>query len=87
LYLSGSLAVCILITSVIVLRNTSASISSVKQMIATAMIEVLAESDVKELAIDNSIKAAENATEASKKNYTGLSNEQLAAELERRVGE
>ena len=49
------------------------------------MIDILAASDVREQAIDNSIKAAEEATEKSKRNYSGLSNDQLAAELERRA--
>ena len=46
------------------------------------MIEVLAESKVKEEGIDNSIKAAEEATEKAKQDYSKLTNEQLAAELE-----
>ena len=49
------------------------------------MVEVLAESDVKEQGIDNSIKAAEEATAAAKENYQGMSNEEIAAELERRL--
>jgi hypothetical protein len=51
------------------------------------MVEILAESDVREQGIDNSIKAVEQATEDAKKNYTGLSNDELAAELERRAKE
>lgn len=51
------------------------------------MIEVLAESKVKEEGIDNSIKAAEEATEKAKRDYSKLSNEELAAELERRLNE
>lgn len=48
-------------------------------------IQILAESDVKEQGIDNSIKLAEEATEKAKQNYTGKTNEELAAELERRL--
>ena len=51
------------------------------------MIEVLAESDTREDEIDSNIKAIENARENAKKNYTGLRNEDLAAELERRAKE
>jgi geranylgeranyl pyrophosphate synthase len=51
------------------------------------MIEILAESDVREQGIDNSIKLAEEATEKAKQNYTGKSNADLAAELERRLSE
>lgn len=51
------------------------------------MIEILAESDVKEQGIDDSIKAIENATEQSKKNYTGLTNDQLAEELNKRAAQ
>lgn len=51
------------------------------------MVEILAESDVREQAIDNSIKAAEQATENAKKNYSQLSNDELAKELERRLNE
>jgi len=51
------------------------------------MLEILAQSDVAEQSIDNSVKAAENATEQAKKSYSGLSNEQLASELERRLQE
>jgi len=49
-----------------------------------AMVEVLAESDVKEEAIDSNIKAIEQATENAKKNYNDLSNEELRKELEAR---
>lgn len=49
------------------------------------MIQVLAESDAREQAIDNSIKAAEQATEDAKQNYTGLTNDELADELNRRA--
>lgn len=49
------------------------------------MIEILAASDVKEQGVDDSIKAIENATEQSKKNYTGLTNDQLAEELNKRA--
>lgn len=49
------------------------------------MIEVLTESKVQEQGIDNSIKAAEEATDKAKRDYSKLSNEELAAELERRL--
>lgn len=49
-----------------------------------ALKEILAESDVRLQGIDNSIKAAEEATRQAKKNYEGMSDAQLAAELERR---
>lgn len=49
------------------------------------MVEILSNSDVREQGIDNSIKAAENATAEAKQNYQGKSNEELAAELERRL--
>lgn len=49
------------------------------------MIEVLAESTVKEQGIDNSIKLAEEATEQAKRDYSKLSNAELAAELEKRL--
>lgn len=48
------------------------------------MIQVLAESDTKEAEIDSSLKQIEIDREAAKQNYTGLSNEQLAEELNRR---
>lgn len=51
------------------------------------MIEVLAESAVKEQGIDNSVKAAEQATEKAKQDYSKLTNDQLAAELEKRLQE
>lgn len=51
------------------------------------MIEVLAESTVKEQGIDNSIKAAEEATEKAKQDYSKLSNDELAQELQRRLEE
>jgi hypothetical protein len=51
------------------------------------MIEILAESEAREQGIDNSIKAAEQATEAAKQNYTGKSNQELADELNRRAKE
>ena len=51
------------------------------------MLEVLAESDTAEDAIDSNIKQIELDREAAKKNYTGLSNDELAAELERRAKE
>lgn len=52
-----------------------------------AMVEILAESDTKEAEIDSNLKQIELDREAAKKNYTGLSNEQLGAELERRAKE
>lgn len=51
------------------------------------MIEILTNSKVQEQGIDNSIKQAEEATEKSKRSYANLSNEELAAELERRMNE
>jgi uncharacterized protein YpuA (DUF1002 family) len=51
------------------------------------MVEILAASDVREQGIDNSILQAEESTRQAKKNYTGLSNDELAAELERRSKE
>ena len=48
------------------------------------MLEVLAESDTREAEIDSTIKQIEIDREKAKKNYTGLSNDDLAAELERR---
>jgi len=52
-----------------------------------AMLQVLAESDTKEAQVDSNIKLAEQATKDAKKNYLGLSNDDLAAELERRSKE
>lgn len=49
------------------------------------MVEILAASDVKEQGIDNSIKAAEQATEDAKKSYSDYSNADLADELNRRA--
>jgi hypothetical protein len=49
------------------------------------MVEVLAESDTKEDEVDSNIKAIENAREQAKKNYADKSNEELAAELEKRL--
>lgn len=49
------------------------------------MIEILTNSKVQEQGIDNSIKLAEEATEKAKQDYSKLTNEQLAAELERRL--
>lgn len=51
------------------------------------MLEVLAESDVRESGIDNSIKAAEEATAAAKRNYLGKSNQELAEELNLRANQ
>lgn len=49
------------------------------------MIEVLTKSKVEEQGIDNSIKAAEEATDKAKREYSQLSNDELAKELERRL--
>jgi low affinity Fe/Cu permease len=49
------------------------------------MVEVLAESDTKEDEVDSNIKGIEHAREEAKKNYSGKSNEELAAELEKRL--
>ena len=51
------------------------------------MIEILAESDTKEAAIDSNIKAVEQATEDAKVSYNGKTNAELAAELERRASQ
>lgn len=48
------------------------------------MLEVLAESDTAEDAIDSSLKQIEIDKEAAKRSYSGFSNDELAAELERR---
>jgi uncharacterized membrane protein len=57
---------------------------AVKERNDKALKEILAASDVREQGIDNSIQQAEDATEKAKRNYEGWSNEDLAAELERR---
>lgn len=49
------------------------------------MVEILANSDGREQGIDNSIKAAEEATNKAVRDYSQLSNDELAAELERRA--
>lgn len=49
------------------------------------MVEILTNSEVREQGIDNSIKAAEEATEKAKQNYQGKTNAELAAEIERRL--
>jgi hypothetical protein len=49
-----------------------------------ALKEILAQSDVREQGIDNSVKAAEEATEKAKQNYDGWTTDELAAELEKR---
>ena len=49
------------------------------------MVEILTNSTVREQAIDSNIKQAEEATEAAKRDYSKLSNDELAAELERRL--
>lgn len=51
------------------------------------MVEILTNSDVREQGIDNSIKAAENATAQAKQSYQGKSNQELADELERRANQ
>lgn len=51
------------------------------------MIEILADSTVREQGIDNSIKLAEEATEKAKRDLSQQSNEELAAELERLLKE
>lgn len=51
------------------------------------MIEILTNSKVQEQGIDNSIKQAEEATEKAKREYSQLSNDELAAELEKRLNE
>lgn len=51
------------------------------------MVEVLAKSDVEERGIDNSIKAAEQATEDAKKSYADKSNKEIADELDRRAAQ
>jgi len=51
------------------------------------MLEVLAESDTKEAEIDSTIKQIEMDREAAKKSYADKSNEELAAELERRLAQ
>lgn len=48
-------------------------------------IEILTNSTVREQGIDNSIKLAEEATEKAKREYGQLSNDEIAAELERRA--
>lgn len=48
------------------------------------MERILAESDTAESAIDSNIKQIETDREAAKKSYSGYSNDELAAELERR---
>lgn len=64
------------------------AIAAAQQAIAEqdrkVMVEILAESDTKEAEIDSNIKQIEADREAAKKSYEGLSNEELAAELERR---
>ncbi len=51
------------------------------------MVQVLAESDVKEQAIDGSIKLAEQATEEARKSYAHKTNKELADELDRRAAQ
>ncbi len=52
-----------------------------------AMVKILAESDVKEQALDDTIKGAEKATEDAKQNYNSKSNQELADELNRRANQ
>jgi uncharacterized membrane protein YvbJ len=49
------------------------------------MVKILAESDAAEDVIDETIKVAEQRTEAAKQNYTGKSNDELAEELNKRA--
>ena len=49
------------------------------------MKEILAESDTAEDAIDSSILEVEHKKNEAKKNYDGVTNEDLAAELNRRA--
>ncbi len=51
------------------------------------MIEILTNSKVQEQGIDNSIKMAEEATEKAKRDLSNLTNDELAAELEKRLHE
>jgi hypothetical protein len=51
------------------------------------MLEILAESDTKEDEIDASVDQIEQKREEAKQNYTGLTNDELAAELEKRAKE
>ena len=51
------------------------------------MVQVLAESDTAEHNIDSNIKLAEQAVDDAKKNYDGLSNQQLADELNKRASQ
>lgn len=51
------------------------------------MIEILTNSKVQEQGIDNSIKQAEEATEKAKRDYSKLNNQELAAELEKRLND
>lgn len=48
------------------------------------MERILAESDTAEAEIDSNLKQIEIDREAARRNYNGWSNEELAAELERR---
>lgn len=51
------------------------------------MIEILSNSAVQEQGIDNSVKAAEEATAKAKRDYSKLSNDELAQELEKRLND
>lgn len=69
------------------LKEIQKAQQAIREQDRKEMVEILAESDVREAGITNSIKAAEEATEKSKRNYNQLSNDELAAELERRSKE
>ncbi len=64
-------------------------IQRAQQAIATedrkVMVEILAQSDVREKEIDNSVKAAEEATTAAVQDHSKKSNQELADELNRRA--
>lgn len=68
-------------------RETERVKEHIDEMSRREMIEVLATSDAREKDIDNSIKMAEDETEKAKVSYADKSNEDLAAELERRAKE
>lgn len=57
---------------------------AVKERNDKVLRDILANSDVREQAIDDSIKAAEDAKEKAKRSYEHLTTDELAAELERR---
>ena len=96
-FAGGVLLLCFLILFALAFRSCGKPKLDQKEIIEAqqaiekqdrkVMVEILTNSDIREQGIDNSIKLAEEATEQSKKNYSGLSNEELAAELERRSKE